>query len=240
MESFLRWMELREAVVAPSAEKVPPAFASAPNANPTQAAVQTPLGADPQPSVSKKVIVYPDFQGVDDPDDVNNGGHMSLSVADCIGNEPGKDFNYFKNGHDNDKGPIKDYVENIVRAAREKGAGSFPPVKAIKHPLLPGKYLVIDGNHRLGAFRIGGITDIKAMVLGEQDIVLAAPGTRWQQGVVPQTMTLDQARKGNVDLKNYFSTRELVVPQNDEWVVSLRIPAQQQASPVLTKTDRQP
>lgn len=202
---------MKEAVAAPPAPK-------AQQPEPSQNA------APQRPDLSHKAIIYPDFQGVDNPDGAHSNSLTKLKVADCIGNEPGKDFNYFKTGSDAEKGPIKDYVEKIIKDARENGVDSFPPIKALRHPLLPGKYLVIDGNHRLGAFKIGGIPDIKAMMLDENNFVLAVPGTRYQQGIVMDTITLDQARKTGVDLKTYFTTRELVVPQNDEWVISLRMP----------------
>lgn len=219
MKTFLEWLEIKE----DAAVAEPPA---APAPNQQQAhQPQTPQNAP----AGQKVIIYPDMQGVDNADNVNKGQQANLKVEDCIGNEPGKDFNYFKTGS-SDKGKMIDYVSNMVKSAKEKGTASFPPIKAIKHPLLPGKYLVIDGNHRLGAFKIGGMPDIKATVIGEGDILLAVPGTKWQEGATPQTVTMDQARKSGVDLKTYFNTRELAVPQNDQWVVSLRMP-QQNAQP---------
>ncbi len=96
-----------------------------------------------------KTIIYPDFQGSDIADNVN-GEVKTLKVSDCIGNEPGKDFNYFNTER-------KSYVEKMIKSAEKKGIESFPPIVAIKHPSLPGKYLVLDGNHRLGAFKIGNI-----------------------------------------------------------------------------------
>jgi len=212
MKTFVKWLE--ENAVAVNSQPQPSVQA----ANQQQAAPQA------QPA-GQKVIVYPNMQGVDNADDVNKGQQANLKVEDCIGNEPGKDFNYFKTGS-SDKGKMIDYVSNMVKSAKEKGTASFPPIKAIKHPLLPSKYLVIDGNHRLGAFKIGGISDIKAIVVGEQDVVLAVPGTEWKKGVTPQTIAMNQAMKSGVDLKTYFNTKELAIPQNDQWVASLRMPTQ--------------
>ena len=170
---------------------------------------------------TQKVIIYPEFQGVDNADNVNSGTVGNLNVNDCIGNEPNKNFNYFKNGNDKDKGPMKEYVGNMVKSVKEKGADSFPPVKAIKHPLLSGKYLVIDGNHRLGAFKIGNFPKIKTMVLNYNDILLAVPGTEWKENTIPETMTIEEAKNKNIDLKIYFNTKELDIPKNDDWVSSL-------------------
>lgn len=222
MKTFVQWMEEVAAPPAPGVQNAQPKVAPpVRNARP-QAAPQQTSNTNQKPQAGQKVIVYPNMQGVDNADNVNAGEQKMLKVGDCIGNEPGKDFNYFKNGSDPEKGPMNEYVGGIVKAVREKGPNAMPPVKSMRHPLLPGKYLVIDGNHRLGAFKVAGFPEIKAIVLGENDIVLAAPGTKWQQGATPQTMTMADAMKNKVDLKSYFNTRELAVPANDEWVASLR------------------
>jgi hypothetical protein len=152
-----------------------------------------------------KTIIYPDFQGSDIADNVD-GEVKTLKVSDCIGNEPGKDFNYFNTER-------KSYVEKMIKSAEEKGIESFPPIVAIKHPSLPGKYLVLDGNHRLGAFKIGGIPEIKAMILNEDDIYLATPETEYEEGVIPETISLKDAKSEGIDLKRYFNTKDLNIPK---------------------------
>jgi hypothetical protein len=152
-----------------------------------------------------KTIIYPDFQGSDIADNVN-GEIKTLKVSDCIGNEPGKDFNYFNTER-------KSYVEKMIKSAEKKGIESFPPIVAIKHPSLPGKYLVLDGNHRLGAFKIGNIPEIKAIVLSEDDIYLATPETEYEEGVIPETISLKDAKSEGIDLKRYFNTKDLNIPK---------------------------
>ncbi len=152
-----------------------------------------------------KTIIYPDFQGSDIADNVN-GEVKTLKVSDCIGNEPGKDFNYFNTER-------KSYVEKMIKSAEKKGIESFPPIVAIKHPSLPGKYLVLDGNHRLGAFKIGNIPEIKAIVLSEDDIYLATPETEYEEGVIPETISLKDAKSEGIDLKKYFNTKDLNIPK---------------------------
>lgn len=152
-----------------------------------------------------KTIIYPDFQGSDIADNVN-GEVKTLKVSDCIGNEPGKDFNYFNTER-------KSYVEKMIKSAEKKGIESFPPIVAIKHPSLPGKYLVLDGNHRLGAFKIGDIPEIKAIVLSEDDIYLATPETEYEEGVIPETISLKDAKSEGIDLKKYFNTKDLNIPK---------------------------
>ena len=152
-----------------------------------------------------KTIIYPDFQGSDIADNVN-GEVKTLKVSDCIGNEPGKDFNYFNTER-------KSYVEKMIKSAEKKGIELFPPIVALKHPSLPGKYLVLDGNHRLGAFKIGGIPEIKAMVLSEDDIYLATPETEYEEGVIPETISLKDAKSEGIDLKRYFNTKDLNIPK---------------------------
>lgn len=152
-----------------------------------------------------KTIIYPDFQGSDIADNVD-GEVKTLKVSDCIGNEPGKDFNYFNTER-------KSYVKKMIKSAEEKGIESFPPIVVIKHPSLPGKYLVLDGNHRLGAFKIGNIPEIKAIVLSEDDIYLATPETEYEEGVIPETISLKDAKSEGIDLKRYFNTKDLNIPK---------------------------
>jgi hypothetical protein len=155
---------------------------------------------------SDKTIIYPNFQGSDIAE--NPKGEVKvLKVSDSIGNEPGKDFNYFNTEK-------KSYIERMIKSVKEKGIESFSPVVALKHPLLPGKYLVVDGNHRLGAFKIGNIPEIKAIILNDNDVVLATPETEWEEGIVPETINLKDAKSKGIDLKTYFNTKDLNMPKS--------------------------
>jgi hypothetical protein len=156
---------------------------------------------------SDKTIIYPNFQGSDIAE--NPKGEVKvLKVSDSIGNEPGKDFNYFNTEK-------KSYIERMIKSVKEKGTESFSPVVALKHPLLPGKYLVVDGNHRLGAFKIGNIPEIKAIILNDSDVVLATPETEWEEGIVPETINLKDAKSKGIDLKTYFNTKDLNIPKSN-------------------------
>jgi hypothetical protein len=156
-------------------------------------------------SDNQKHIIYPNFQGLD-PAKTPTGTEKEINVKDAIGNEPNKNLNYFQTEK-------KDYVENMIKSAQNNGWKNFPPVIAINHPLLPGKFLIIDGNHRLGAFKIGGIPKIKAIIVNDNDILLAIPGTKWQEGKTPETINLTDA-KGKVNFKDYFATKDLEIPTN--------------------------
>jgi hypothetical protein len=156
---------------------------------------------------SDKTIIYPNFQGSDIAE--NPKGEVKvLKVSDSIGNEPGKDFNYFNTEK-------KSYIEKMIKSVEEKGIEPFSPVVALKHPLLPGKYLVVDGNHRLGAFKIGNIPEIKAIILNDSDVVLATPETEWEEGIVPETIDLKDAKSKGIDLKTYFNTKDLNIPKSN-------------------------
>ena len=167
-----------------------------------------------------KVIIYPDFQGVDIDTNIK-GRRRVLNVDNCIGNEPNKDYNYFTTEK-------KKYVEDMVKNASGDGWKSFDPIVAIPHPLLNGKYLVIDGNHRLGAFVIGKLPKIKALVPSEDQILLAVPGSKWDKNKLPETISLKDAKKQGVNLKEYFTTKSLKVPtslnEHASYTDSINIP----------------
>jgi len=162
--------------------------------------------------LATQFIIYPNFQG-SDPAKRVVGQRSIINTRETLGNEPGKDYSYFTT----DK---KSYVEKMVRDAQGGGWKSFEPISAIRHPILAGKYLAIDGNHRLGAFKMGGIPQINAIVIGYENILLATPDTRWFAGIVPQTIPLQEAMRNNsIDLRAYFNTQDLQLPQQNEWLV---------------------
>ena len=155
-------------------------------------------------SKSKNLIIYPNFKGSDNADNFT-GQTENLNVNDCIGNEPFKDFSYFI---DNEK------VKKIISDVKEKGIDTIPPIKVIKHPLMKNKYLVVDGNHRLAAFKIGNIKQIKAININYDDVSLATPDTEWQKNVEPKTIKLIDALKNkSVKSEDYFTTKDLDIPK---------------------------
>jgi len=156
-----------------------------------------------------KVIIYHNFQGVDVDENVP-GTNKVLNISDCIGNEPAKDYNYFTTEK-------KQYVEDMIKDASGEGWKKFPPVLAIPHPIVSGKYSVIDGNHRLGAFTIGKLPQINARILSEDKIELAERGAEWDENKLPKTLPLADAKKQGVDLKEYFATQPLKVPSNENY-----------------------
>ena len=174
-------------------------------------------------SSKPKIVVYPNMQGMDFfPEGAEpQGSETVVDTNSCIGNEPGKDFNYFKTGT-SDKGKLSEYVAGIVKAAKSKGINALPPVKAIPHPMLSGKYLVIDGNHRLASFKIGGIPKIKAAIVALEDVKLAVPGTKWAKGIEPQSVSIEEAKSQGYNLNEYFNSKDLTIPPNDTWVQSLK------------------
>ena len=156
-----------------------------------------------------KAIVYHNFQGVDIDESIT-GQNKPLNVADCIGNEPGKDYKYFTTEK-------KQYVEDMIKDASGDGWKNFDPIVALPHPIKSGKYAVIDGNHRLGAFTIGKLPQINAKVISEDKVLLAEQGAEWDENKVPKTMPLADAKKKGVKLDKYFNTKPLKVPSNENF-----------------------
>ena len=156
-----------------------------------------------------KAIVYHKFQGVDIDESIT-GQNEPLDVAKCIGNEPKKNYKYFTTEK-------KQYVEDMIKDASGDGWKSFEPVVAIPHPVVSGKYAVIDGNHRLGAFIIGKIPQINAKILSDDKILLAERGAKWNAKKLPKTMPLADAKKKGVYLDEYFNIEPLEVPSNENY-----------------------
>lgn len=155
-------------------------------------------------SENNHIVIYPNFQGADVPDDyINNKKINILSTNKLIGNEPDKDKDYFISQK-------KDYIQKIIRDVKKTGIETIPPVIAIKHPLVNGYYLVIDGNHRLGAFKIGNIPQIPVVIASREEIYLAEPGIEdWHEGLEPDIIALDEAIQSNYDLNIYFNTEDI-------------------------------
>ena len=176
-------------------------------------------------------IIYPNFQGCDPAKNLV-GQKSVLNTKDTLGNEPGKDYKYFTTEK-------KSYVEKMIKDAQGERWKTFEPISAIKHPILQGKYLAIDGNHRLGAFKIGQIPQINAIVVGYENISLATPDTKWSAGVVPKTISLQNAvNNKSIDLKIYFNTKDLQVPQQQvpqQQVPQQQVPQQQVSSTIYNE-----
>jgi hypothetical protein len=58
---------------------------------------------------------------------------------------------------------------------------------------------------------MGKLPQIKATILSYDDILLAVPGTKWQDGKTPETITLKDAKSKGIDLKQYFTTKDLKI-----------------------------
>ena len=156
-----------------------------------------------------KAIVYHNFQGVDVDENIA-GSVKPLNIADCIGNEPHKDYKYFTTEK-------KKYVEDMIRDASGDGWKNFDPIVALPHPILNGKYAVIDGNHRLGAFAIGKIPQINSKIISEDKVLLALKGVEWDKNKLPKTISLKDAKKQGINLKEYCATEPLKVPSNENY-----------------------
>jgi hypothetical protein len=150
------------------------------------------------------IIVYPNFQGADVPEDYNSSNYSLefLPTNLMIGNEPDKDRNYFMSTK-------RDYIQKMINDVNQYGLETIPPVVAIQHPLISGYYSVLDGNHRLGAFKIAGIKKIPAIIVDEADVFLASPDTEWFEGINADVISLINAIQNNYNLNIYFNTKDL-------------------------------
>ncbi len=155
---------------------------------------------------NNRIIIYPNFQGADVPDHYTDTSIYQATVLPTkilIGNEPDKGLDYFMTQK-------KEYIQKMITDVNQYGIQQIPPVVAIRHPLLSGHYLVIDGNHRLGAFKIAKIPKIPAIILDNSEIYLASPETEWFEGIQPDCISLLDAIHDQVDLSIYFNLEDLI------------------------------
>lgn len=107
------------------------------------------------------VRIYPNGEGSDLGDNIPTWGIEEIKIKDAIPNEPFKDLSYMDSS-ENAKAMINSIKKN------EK----LPPIKVIKHPYAPEKFLVVDGNHRRHAYERAGAETIPANIINPQDVLL--------------------------------------------------------------------
>ena len=142
-----------------------------------------------------RIIVYPNFAGVDieDEDDFDYIV-KNIPLVDILPNEKHKDDDYFSSVE------MNQYLDKM-----EKDIDNLNPIILIKNPLEPGKYNVLDGHHRFQLFNKLEKKTIPAMVVDEKIVFLAKDeyGTKNNKAV-----RMDKADLKQIDLKKYFNTSE--------------------------------
>lgn len=106
------------------------------------------------------VKIYSDGQGSSDSEEYV-GEVIQIPVKDVIANEPFKDKEYMEKS---------DSVRRIIKDLKNRK--KIDPIKVVRHPYNENKYMVIDGNHRIYAFKKMGEELIDVVVIPYSDIVL--------------------------------------------------------------------
>ena len=153
-----------------------------------------------------RIIVYPTrgaFEIYEDVTDVHERPAQYLKVDDCIGNEHYKNLEYLTTKKIN-------FVDKLLAAVQQNGIELIDPIRALKHPLLDDKYVVVNGNHRLGTYRIGNIQQIKAIVLNTDDVFLSIDRSfrndkTYKIITNPNVVPLKDASTHGLKLETYFS-----------------------------------
>lgn len=93
--------------------------------------------------------------------DMYQGNVVKIPVVDTVRNEPFKDMSYMKeNG-----GAYIDALNNGEEWMNK-------PIVAIVHPYDSSKYVVVDGNHRLYAYKETNTPEVNAIIVPYEDVLL--------------------------------------------------------------------
>lgn len=113
-------------------------------------------------SKKKNIVkIYMNGQGADDAEEYV-GKVVNLPLGDTIPNEPFKDGRYMENN---------DNVRRMIKKL-ENNQEELPPIRVMRHPRNPSKYLVLDGHHRRYASIKAGREFIKSIIVPDENIVL--------------------------------------------------------------------
>jgi hypothetical protein len=111
-------------------------------------------------NVKQPVQIYMNGEGSDFAEEYQ-GEIKKIPVANTIGNEPFKDLSYMK-----EKG--KSYIDALNNGEEWMNK----PIVAIVHPYNSSKYVVVDGNHRLYAYKETNTPEVNAIIVPHKDVVL--------------------------------------------------------------------
>jgi len=111
-------------------------------------------------NIKHPVQIYMNGEGSDFADEYQ-GEMVKIPVVNTLGNEPFKDMIYMK-----EKG--KSYVDALNNGEEWMNE----PIVAIVHPYDPSKYVVVDGNHRLYAYKETNTPEVNAIIVPHEDVVL--------------------------------------------------------------------
>lgn len=151
-----------------------------------------------------RIVVYPNFAGVDiDDENGFDNPTQDINLTDLLVNEKFKDKKHFSSVEK------KQQLEKMA-----KNIDELPPILVIKHPIIKGKYSILDGHHRFRLFKNLEKESIPAKVIDYSKIFLAKNeyGTKNNKGI-----RLDKIEKKEIDLDKYFNTDVIKEELEEKW-----------------------
>lgn len=119
---------------------------------------------------SDEILIYPNGEGADI---TTHSGYerdkIDVPIRDAIGNEPRKDLGYLRSE--------KLYMDKMINHIRK--GGKLKPVVGIRHPANKAKTLIIDGNHRLIAYKQAGSKFIPVHFVPHEKVFLLIKPSSW-------------------------------------------------------------
>lgn len=150
-----------------------------------------------------RIIIYPDFVGVDVKEKEKfNYPIENISLDSLLRNEIFKDDKHFSS----------EKMKNYLKSMSEK-MEDLPPILIVKNPIQKNKYNILDGHHRFQLHKELGKKTISSQVVDYKDVFLAKEkyGTKNNTAI-----RLDKVNPNDLDLNRYFNT-EINQEIDEKW-----------------------
>lgn len=61
-------------------------------------------------------------------------------------------------------------LDSLVKTIKSGNRHQIPPITVMKHPVLPGKYIILDGHHRMEGHLKAGSKTVRAEIVSDKNV----------------------------------------------------------------------